>query len=140
MDLAANDVVQTADSPLRPETNDYESALHLTKAGRYLIDLEGANEQTSVCAPAVITCDTVDPELADTRADPALMAELAKVSDGQVLSENSTDGLRAAAQSNSTSGHMEYRQESLWDQGWVLAVLAGILIAEWVLRRRWSLV
>jgi len=140
VDLATNEVVQTADSPLHPDTNSYEGRFTLPKSGRYLIDLDGANERTSTCTPAIVTCDTTDPELADTRADSALMSEIARVSGGQVLSETSTDELRTASQRNSTSGHMEYEPESLWDQGWVLAVLAGLLITEWVLRRLWSLI
>lgn len=139
-DLASNEVVKKLSVPLRSDTNDYVSNLNLSHSGRYLIDLENADKTAPVCAPAVITCDTTDPELADTRADPALMAEIAKITGGQVLSESSTDELRLTSQMNSTAGHMEYQQESLWDQGWVLVVLAGSLFTEWILRRRWSLI
>ncbi len=95
----------------------------------------------AVCAPAIITCDTADPELVDTRSDPKLMAQIAQVSSGRVLTADSTDARQPGVDADrAIATHIDFQQTAAWDRGWILTLLAAVLITEWLLRRRWSLI
>lgn len=140
-DLATTAVIQSLPAHLRAETGDYEIKTRLPQSGRYLIDLANASQEGNLCAPAVVTCDSLDPELTDVRADPELMAELAKASGGRVLSEDSFDArILSSSADRSASSHIEFTRRSLWDRAEFLALLSSLLILEWILRRRWSFI
>ena len=84
----------------------------------------------------LLVCENVDREMADLRARPELMGELARLSGGKVL--NLTDREAPALESlfyNAPPVTTEYRRSPLWDRSWVLAVLLGLLSTEWAVRR-----
>jgi len=139
-DLATNHVEQTLTAPLAAGTRSYEASIKLAHPGRFLIDVAPASLQNAVGAPAIVTCDTVDAELADVRADPELMARIAQASGGVVLTKETTEARQPGPGSDSISARVEFEQHTIWDRPGVLTALALLLVAEWSLRRRWSLV
>lgn len=139
-DLAANKVEQTFTAPLIAGTKSYQLSAKLTHAGRFLVDVGPDSLQNAVDAPAIVTCDTVDAEMADVRADPQMMAQIAQASGGVVLPENTTTARQAGPASSSISARVEFEQQTVWDRASVLSALVFLLVAEWVLRRRWSLI
>jgi uncharacterized membrane protein len=140
-DLASNTVEQTLPATIQPGTLDYQLQARLPHSGRFLVDVPDAAQMNAVCAPAIVTCDTTDPELADVRADPQLMAAIAEASGGRVLTDDSVDARQLNTSTDrAVSSHIRFEQKSIWDSGWILAALAGLLVAEWVLRRRWALI
>ncbi len=78
------------------------------------------------------------PEMTDPLPHPDLLARIASV----------TGGAHADLSAGFPSLHTVHeseeveigrrREEPLWDNAWPLAVLAGLLAAEWLLRRRWG--
>jgi uncharacterized membrane protein len=139
-DLATNTVEQNLTASLIAGTDAYEIQAKLPLAGRFLFDVAAASLNNAACAPAIVTCDTADPELADVRPDPQLMADIAQASGGAVLTENSRDVRQPGPAGASVSAHVEFEQHSIWDRARVLILLGALLMTEWVLRRKWSLI
>jgi uncharacterized membrane protein len=140
-DLATSTVRQSLAATLQPGTHDYELQARLPQAGSYLFDIGPDSLAGAACAPAIVTCDTADPELVDTRSDPKLMAQIAQVSSGRVLGVDSTDARQPDANADrAVAVHIDFQQTAAWDRGWILTLLATILMIEWLLRRRWSLI
>jgi uncharacterized membrane protein len=74
-------------------------------------------------------------EEASTAAKHKLMAELAQIGGGAVLG-NDPDSWSVEVDPLG-SRIIEYGQRTVWDRWWVMALLLGLLTAEWSLRRRW---
>jgi uncharacterized membrane protein len=74
-------------------------------------------------------------EQQSTAANAALMAELAGIGGGHVL----TDDLATWSLEVDREGSriIEYGRRAAWDRLWVLALLIALLTIEWGLRRRW---
>jgi uncharacterized membrane protein len=138
-DLATNTVEQTLAASLVAGTDTYDVQAHVSHPGRFLFDMADASLNNAVCAPAIVTCDMADPELTDVRADPRMMAGIAQAAGGSVLVENSIDARQPGPAGASISAHIEFEQHSIWDRPGVLMLLGALLTAEWILRRRWSL-
>jgi hypothetical protein len=84
----------------------------------------------------LLTCEDQDREMADVRARPDVMARIARVSGGQVISTDPKDSSRLAYVFGSRPpATVEYRRTALWDKSWWLGTLLGLLTLEWVLRR-----
>ncbi|MBI5388372.1 MAG: hypothetical protein HZA90_27215 [Verrucomicrobia bacterium] len=84
----------------------------------------------------LLVCEDVDLEMADVRANPRLMAELARASGGRAFSADDAD----APDLRSLFGApppvtLEHRRTPLWDKSWWLLTLVGLLALEWVVRR-----
>ena len=96
---------------------------------------EGFNED--VTAPIVVSRQ-LSAEMNDTRSNPALLARIAELTGGQVIPPTAVGEVPqlAALSPNivETASH-----QPLWNQWWCLAVISGCLIAEWIVRKRMSL-
>lgn len=83
----------------------------------------------------LLVCESGDREMADLRAKPELMGELARLSGGKVLSLGDktaqVEGIFAAA----APAQIEYRHTPLWDKWWCLGVILMLLTIEWSVRR-----
>ena len=74
-------------------------------------------------------------EYASTAANCDLMAELARIGGGRML-EDDPDAWSVEIDRRG-SRIIEYGRRAVWDRWWVMALLLGLLTAEWSLRRRW---
>lgn len=84
----------------------------------------------------LLFCEDGDLEMAEVRADPALMAALARTSGGRVLSPASADSTAVVSGfAESAPVTVEYRRDPLWDKSSWLALIVGLITVEWVLRR-----
>jgi hypothetical protein len=82
-----------------------------------------------------------DMELANPRANPLLMRQLAELTGGDVVPpEELSELFRAIAARPVELQTLEERSYSPWDTWPMLALLAGCLCGEWFLRKRWGLV
>ena len=84
----------------------------------------------------LLVCEAGDREMEDLRAQPALMATLARTSGGKSLALDQP----AAAQISSLlsappDAVAEYRRSPLWDKWWCLGSILGLLTIEWTFRR-----
>jgi len=84
----------------------------------------------------LLMCEEVDREMADVRANPKLMSNLARLSGGKMISttENNSASI-ASVFGNVPPATVEYRHTPLWNRAWWLATIVGLLTVEWVMRR-----
>ncbi|MBI3417323.1 MAG: hypothetical protein HY043_18685 [Verrucomicrobia bacterium] len=84
----------------------------------------------------LLVCEAVDREMAELRARPDIMANIARASGGQVVSSDAKDTAKLAYSFDSLPpATTEYHRTPLWDKGWWLAAILGLLTTEWVVRR-----
>ena len=84
----------------------------------------------------LLVCEDEDREMAELRARPDLMANIARASGGQVISSDAKDATKLAYSfDNLPPATVEYRRTPLWDKGWWLVAILGLLTIEWIVRR-----
>jgi uncharacterized membrane protein len=118
-------------------TQAYVAELALPAAGKYLVTAAAIARGLPLGDDRqLLVCETADREMADLRANPDLMANLARVSGGRSLSLTDSDssGLSSVFYS-APPVTVEYRRSPVWAQSWCLATLLGLLSAEWAVRR-----
>lgn len=69
-------------------------------------------------------------------ADPGLMKRLAETSGGRALSREDVLDMPGVVERWRASRQRSVDRRTIWDEGWILALLLGIMGAEWYLRRR----
>jgi uncharacterized membrane protein len=79
-----------------------------------------------------------DLEMADPRQNDELLRRIAAATGGQMLTEADLPALPGLLASNA-SGLVAETVREVWHGPWSFALIAGLLIGEWVLRRRWGL-
>lgn len=84
----------------------------------------------------LLVCESGDRELADLRARPELMANLARLSGGKSLSVAQSGGSDMASLFGTPPPEtVETRRSPLWDRWWWLGLVLVLLTTEWVTRR-----
>jgi hypothetical protein len=76
----------------------------------------------------------------NTSADPGLMRQIAMAGGGEELTLDQLNGLPAKLKEAQALLVTKTEPQSAWDRWWVLAIILGILSAEWILRRRMGMV
>jgi uncharacterized membrane protein len=99
-----------------------------------VVAVASSNGQTLGEDRQLLICEAGDREMADLRARPDLMANLARASGGQPVA------LTDRAPLSSVLAHpppptVEYRRTPLWDKSWCLGLLLLLLTVEWAVRR-----
>ncbi len=121
----------------------YEARLdRLRSAGRYEVRVRGARAEQlmaeegmrEVSAGFRVVGSRGPIEFAETTLNLPLLQTLADLSGGKVVSPYNAGEL-AGLFLNERNEREEIRETSLWDRGWVLALFALFLGAEWVIRR-----
>jgi len=80
--------------------------------------------------------EEVEREMTEIRAQPDLMARLAKLSGGQSFPATAANPKNITATfANKPEDLVEYQRRPLWDKAWLLGTLLGLLAVEWSLRR-----
>jgi uncharacterized membrane protein len=83
----------------------------------------------------LLVCEAGDREMADLRARPDLMGELARISGGQTLGLADSSSQLSHVFGNPPPAHVEYRHSPLWDKWWWLGLILLLLTVEWSARR-----
>lgn len=116
---------------------DFAASFHPTQPGEYLANvspLPGHEREAPATAPFTVYAG--QQEDANRSADPEMLRRIAQAGGGEFLTSDQLnslpDKLRVAEQAESRA-HVPH---SLWDNGWFLALVVGLLASEWVLRRR----
>jgi hypothetical protein len=79
-----------------------------------------------------------DTEMADPRLNTALLERLAASTGGRVLTADDLDGLSDLLRAGMPASAYAVR-EDLWHSAWSFVLLIGLLVSEWLVRRRWGL-
>ena len=108
-----------------PQSGDFLVAALATSKGQKL----GEDHQ-------LLVCEAGDRELADLRARPELMADLARRSGGESMTLATKTGPQISALfGTSPPETVETRRHPLWDRWWWLGAILALLSAEWAVRR-----
>lgn len=84
----------------------------------------------------LLVCESADREMADLRAKPDLLGNIARISGGKVLSLSETAGSQLSAiLGTPPPAEIEYRHTPLWDRWWWLGLVIFLLTLEWSVRR-----
>ncbi len=84
----------------------------------------------------LLVCESGDREMADLRAKPELMANLARISGGKTFSLSEKSGPQLSSMFGSPPpANVEYRHTPLWDKWWWLGLILLLLTVEWSVRR-----
>jgi uncharacterized membrane protein len=83
----------------------------------------------------LLVSEVVDPEMADLRSRPELMASVARLSGGEAFAWNQQPTNVGAVFARIPPPNVEYRHTPLWDRSWWLATILGLLTVEWTVRR-----
>jgi uncharacterized membrane protein len=109
----------------------YRAELHPASAADYTVLAHASGIAGE--ARQILCCEQTDREMENPQANPQLMADLARVSGGEVLR------LDAPANNRLFSclpiPRVEEHRESIWDRGWILGLLIVLLSSEWIFRK-----
>jgi hypothetical protein len=83
----------------------------------------------------LLVCESDDREMADLRARPELMQDLARISGGKVFSLSDKSPQLSSVFASPQPANIEYRHSPLWDKWWWLSLFLGLLAVEWSVRR-----
>lgn len=79
-----------------------------------------------------------DSEMADPRLNTAVLERLAASTGGRVLATDELDGLGELLRVGLPAASYAVRDDA-WHNAWSFGLLIGLLLSEWLLRRRWGL-
>lgn len=120
-----------------PARHAYVASVTLQKPGTFVISAvaQRAGESLGVDRQLLVA-ENVDPELADLQARPAVMEGMARAGDGMAHRVEETDPRRLEALwGDLPQPRIEFLRKPLWDRPLYLAILLGLLVLEWSLRR-----
>jgi uncharacterized membrane protein len=83
----------------------------------------------------LLVCESGDREMADLRANPELMANLARISGGKTFSLSEQHPQLSGVFGTPAPASIEYRHTPLWDKWWWLSLILVLLTLEWSARR-----
>jgi len=130
------------DLELAVRGDTYETVVPVSAAGDYRLELTVFRDgRKAGDASTRFVVFEPDLELERPQANLELLASLARMSGGTAVTAGHMEGLLRDLLSRDVPNIVRVEQRrGLWDNGAVLAVFAGLLTAEWILRRRWGLV
>jgi hypothetical protein len=79
-----------------------------------------------------------DPEMTDPRLNVQVLQRVALRSGGALVTPGETAALAERLRAAVPAARLAVTHE-LWHTGWSFAVILGLLVSEWLLRRRWGL-
>jgi uncharacterized membrane protein len=129
--------------PLQPvvdQPGSFRGEATLTRPGNYFVDASARRSGKIVAtARTVVQHSSANAEVFGLRQNRALLAQLARATGGQYWDVSNLDGLPDAIRA-SAAGVTRQELRPLWDAPIVFLLLLALKTAEWMLRRRWSVV
>lgn len=125
---------------LRAETERpgrFEGSLVAKNAGEYRLRLLLPDSDERIERRLLVTVP--DLEFKDPRADQALLARLAGETGGKAITPDELTELAVTIDDRTEVSVFTGIPNSLWDRGWVIALMVLVLSAEWLLRKLYAL-
>ena len=122
--------------PDRTSPGLYEGFFTPTVPGRYR--LEANEDDKEVANTTEFQMAAVNEELSDTNMRLEGLQRIAQLTGGAVLNVQDFPKLKSLVVTEPLTATVR-TERSLWDNGWVAALLIGLLGMEWILRRRHDL-
>jgi uncharacterized membrane protein len=130
--------VETVRAEAQGAAGGFVATLHAPEPGVYRVAADAHAGATALgSSNATLLVGGVDPEMVDPRLNEDTLRRVAAASGGRLLAADArvdTAALLAALDAHAPAAAMTTRRD-LWHTGWSFAVLAGLLAAEWLLRR-----
>ena len=131
------DTVRAQPDASRP--GRYRAVLHAPDAGVYRVAAEASVGSSTIgSATGAVLVGGVDPEMTDPRLNEDALLRVTRASGGQIISAGDDATLVDRLRAGTPMAALAVRRD-LWHTGWSFAVIAALLAAEWLLRRRWGL-
>jgi uncharacterized membrane protein len=129
--------------PLQPVSDQpgvYRGELRAPRAGTYFIDATARRGVAEIGkARTVVQHSSADAEAFGLRQNRALLTQLARATGGAYWEPGKLDGLPDAVRASS-AGVTRQELRPVWDAPIIFLTLVSLKSAEWLLRRRWSVV
>jgi uncharacterized membrane protein len=126
--------------PVPSQGGQFRAAVRASEPGIYRIAVEARQGQTLLgMSTATMLVGGVDPEMTDPRLNEDTLQRVARASGGAVLAVGDTATLIDRLTHVAAPAAMLALRKDLWHTGWSFGILAAVLSAEWLLRRRWGL-
>jgi hypothetical protein len=133
------ETVRGAESHDPEEDGAYVATFRADGPGVYHLRAE-AHQGSRVLgtAASAILVGGSDPEMADPRLNLQVLQRLAVRSGGRLAAAGDSASIAERLRAAVPAAKLAVTHE-LWHTGWSFALIVGLLITEWVLRRRWGL-
>ena len=117
----------------------YSGRFRADAPGIYRIRAEARNgSSTFGTAGGAMLVGGSDPEMADPRLNQQVLQRLAVRSGGRLIAATDVAALADQLKAAVPGARLAVTHE-LWHTGWSFALILSLLVAEWLLRRRWGL-
>jgi len=118
--------------PSRP--GEYVGDFRVSQAGIYRLELPIPESNEQIVDELVVTLPKLEDQ--DVRQNVALLSDLVRDTGGEVLSiETAAARLPELLPARGELFTIDERLQSLWDRGWVMYLLVGLLAVEWLTRK-----
>jgi len=125
--------------PVPAQGGSFRAAVRAPEPGIYRVSVEARQGQTALGSSlGTMLVGGVDPEMTDPRLNEDTLQRIARASRGAVIPAGETRTLLDRLDESAPAAVLALRKD-LWHTGWSFAILAGLLAAEWLTRRRWGL-
>src|SRR5260370_7605263 len=115
---------------------EYEVGRGLGRDGSFTVSVTAAVNGAKLGEDRqLLVCESGDREMADLRAKPELMGELARISGGKTFALSANAPEVTQAFSSPPPATVEYRHNPLSDTWWWLGLVLLLLTIEWSVRR-----
>ncbi len=113
---------------------EYSGSFRVGMPGRYRLELEIPDSQQSATAEIVAMLPRLEDE--NLEQNVKLLKDLTQDTGGQYIALDQAESVIAGLLPNSGEEYLvDERLKTLWDRNWVLFVLVGFLIVEWLSRK-----
>jgi hypothetical protein len=126
-------------SPILGRDGYYQGRLMADRLGSWALELTLPATATDAAPPVVrqqFNVSQPDLEMRDTAMNRAALQELAARSGGQYFDVDQADRAAEAIPDGSRRVVAKQPPRPLWDNGYVLSLLVGLLMIEWILRKK----
>jgi uncharacterized membrane protein len=118
----------------------FRATARAARAGVYRITADARRGRTTLgSAGGSVLAGGVDPEMSDPRLNEEALQRVARASGGAMIgTDDVVAGLVERLRASAPAAALAARTD-LWHAGWSFALIAVLLGAEWLVRRRWGL-
>ena len=119
-----------------PAEGRYTAAVRFDQAGVYTIAADvrrGGQSLGSATRPLLVGGSDV--ELSEPRLNESVLRRIAETTGGRYIPASDAGSVPALLRT-SEIGNPPTEMRDLWHNGWTLALIVGLLTAEWIARRR----
>jgi uncharacterized membrane protein len=130
--------------PAAADTGEGQEGVYLARVraddpGIYRLTADvSRNGAPAAVAAASVLAGGVDTEMSDPRLNARLLERVAATTGGRTIAAGDATSLAEELRSKVPLA-MQASRRDLWHNGWSLALILGLLAAEWIARRRWGL-